>query len=368
MNRRDLLLTLSTGAAAMAAASGTAFGAGQIGGGPGPRNLITDVAGLTVGQSEDSKVRTGTTVILPEGRATCAADVRGGGPGTRETDALNSWNLVHSVDAVVLSGGSVYGLAAADGVVSWLGAHNRGFAMMQSPGVPVSPVVPGAILYDLANHGDKNWGVKPPYRDLGFAAIQKAGLDFKLGTAGAGYGAESGGIKGGLGSASYVSQDGMTVGAIVAVNSLGSSLVPGTKNFWAGALEIGNEFGGLGASSARIATEDWGLTKPDPGPRKNTTIACIATDVELDIDQMKRVTMMAQDGLARAIRPIHSPFDGDVVFGLSTAKQKIKGPMAEFTVARLGAIAADTLARAVARGIYEATLPPGAVGKTWHTL
>ncbi|HEY2035343.1 MAG TPA: P1 family peptidase [Rhizomicrobium sp.] len=368
MNRRDLLLTLSTSAAALAAGPRLALGAEQAGSGPGPRNLITDVPGLTVGQSEDSKIRTGVTVILPEGRATCAADVRGGGPGTRETDALNSWNLVHSVDAVVLSGGSVYGLASADGVVSWLGAHNRGFAMLPSPGVPVSPVVPAAILYDLANHGNKNWGMKPPYRDLGFDAIQKAGLDFKLGTAGAGYGAESGGIKGGLGSASYVTPDGMTVGALVAVNSLGSAVVPGTKNFWAGAFEIGNEFGGLGASNARIATEDWGLTKPDPGPRKNTTIACIATDVDLDIDQMKRVTMMAQDGLSRALRPIHSPFDGDVVFGLSTAKRKMTGPMAEVTVLRLGAIAADTLARAVARGIYEATLPPGAEGKTWRTL
>jgi L-aminopeptidase/D-esterase-like protein len=369
MNRRDLLASITTGAAVLASAPRFAWAQEKGGGGgPGARNLITDVPGLQIGHAEDSKVRTGVTVILPDGRATCAADVRGGGPGTRETDALNSWNLVHSVDAVVLSGGSVYGLASADGVATWLGAHNRGFAMLPSPGVPVSPVIPAAILYDLANHGNKNWGLNPPYRDLGLKAVQNVSSDFKLGTAGAGYGAESGGIKGGLGSASYVTADGMTVGAIVAVNSLGSAVVPGTKNFWAGAFEIGNEFGGLGASDKRIALEDWGLTKPDPGPRKNTTIACIATDVDLDIDQMKRVTMMAQDGLARAIRPIHSPFDGDVVFGLSTAKRKMTGPMAEFTVARLGSIAADVLARAVARGIYEATLPPGATGKTWHDL
>lgn len=371
MDRRSLLVSLASGAAAMASLpvlSSAVSGAAGAAGGPGPRNLITDVPGLKVGQAANAKVRTGVTVILPDARATCSADVRGGGPGTRETDALNSWNLVHSVDAVVLSGGSVYGLASADGVAAWLGAHNRGFAMLPEPGVPVSPVIPAAILYDLANHGDKNWGLNPPYHDLGLKAVENAGLDFKLGTAGAGFGAESGGIKGGLGSASYVTADGMTVGAIVAVNSLGSALVPGTKNFWAGAFEIGNEFGGLGPSDKRVAAEDWGLMKPDPGPRKNTTIACIATDVELDIDQMKRVTMMAQDGLARAIRPIHSPFDGDVVFGLSTAKQKMKGPMAEFTVTRLGAIAADVLARAVARGIFEATLPPGAQGKTWHTL
>ncbi len=367
MNRRVLLASLTSGAVALAYAPRFAF-AGEKLGGPGKRNLITDVPGLTVGQAADPKVRTGVSVILPEGRATCSADVRGGGPGTRETQALNSWNLVHSVDAVVLSGGSVYGLAAADGVATWLGAHGRGFAAFAPPGVPPSPVVPAAILYDLANRGDKNWGLHPPYRDLGLEAVSHTSLDFKLGTAGAGYGAESGGIKGGLGSASFVTTDGMTVGAIVAVNSLGSTLVPGTKNFWAGPFEIGNEFGGLGPSDKRVGTEDWGRIKAHPGPLKNTTIACVATDVDLNIDQMKRVTMMAQDGLARAIRPIHSPFDGDVVFGLSTAKQKLKGSVPEFTVARLGAIAADVLSRAVARGVYEATLPPGATGLTWHTL
>ena len=342
MNRRVLLASLTSGAAVLASRFALADEATAEAGGPGQRNLITDVPGLQVGQADNPKVRTGVSVILPDNRATCAVDVRGGGPGTRETDALNSWNLVHSVDAVVLSGGSVYGLAAADGVATWLGAHDRGFAMIPAPGVPRSPVVPGAILYDLANHGDKAWGLNPPYRDLG--------------------------LKGGIGSASFVTKDGMTVGAIVAVNSLGSAIVPGSKNFWAGPFEIGKEFGGLGASANRVAGEDWGLTKANPSPRANTTIACIATDVDLDIDQMKRVTMMAQDGLARAIRPIHSPFDGDIVFGLSTAKQKITGALAEFTVARIGSIAADVLARAVARGIYEATLPPGADGKTWHSL
>ena len=228
--------------------------------------------------------------------------------------------------------------------------------------------MPAAILYDLANHGNKAWGLEPPYRKLGIHAVETASHDFKLGTAGAGYGAGAGSLKGGMGSASYVTKDGITVGAIVAVNGLGSVVVPGTKNFWAGAFEIGNEFGGLGAANARVVGEDWGLAKANPGARANTTIACIATDVELDIDQMKRVTMMAQDGLARAIRPIHSPFDGDVVFGLSTGKQKIKGPFAEFAVARIGSIAADVLSRAVARGVYEATLPAGMDGKTWHNL
>ncbi len=370
MDRRELLVSLTTGAAMLASSPRLAFADEKAGksGSRGPRNLVTDVPGLRIGQAENAKVRTGVSVILPDGRATCAVDVRGGGPGTRETDALNSWNLVHSVDAVVLSGGSVYGLAAADGVVAWLGAHDRGYAMLPMPGVPRSPVVPAAILYDLANQGDKSWGLNPPYRDLGLQAIQNASLDFKLGTAGAGFGAVAGGIKGGLGSASFVTSDGMSIGAIVAVNSLGSAVVPGTKHFWAGPFEIGKEFGGLGASDKRVAAEDWGNTKVNPGARKNTTIACIATDVDLTIDQMKRVTMMAQDGLARAIRPTHSPFDGDVVFGLSTAKQPLKGAFPDFTVARIGSIAADVLSRAVARGIYEATLPPGAEGKTWHNI
>ena len=369
MNRRTLLASLAGGAAFLAADPRLARAQASGTGGPGPLNLITDVPGLQVGQADDPKARTGVTVILPDtGRATCAVDVRGGGPGTRETDALNSWNLVHSVDAVVLSGGSVYGLASADGVAAWLGARKRGYGLSTQPGVPVSPIVPAAILYDLANKGDKNWGTNPPYRELGMRAVEAASRNFKLGTAGAGYGAESGALKGGIGSASFVTKDGVSVGAIVAVNSLGSPLVPGTKNFWAGPFEIGTEFGGLGASNAHVTGEDWGQAKVNPGARANTTIACIATDMDLDIDQMKRVTMMAQDGLSRAIRPIHSPFDGDVVFGLSTAKQKLKGPSADFMVARIGALAADILSRAVARGVYEASLPPGMEGKTWRTL
>ena len=154
--------------------------------GPGPRNLITDVAGLRVGQAEDPRVRSGVTVILAEGRAVCAVDVRGGAPGTRETDALAPENLVDEVDAVVLSGGSVYGLAAADGVTAVLGAAAQGYRLSPASTAPVSPIVPAAILYDLANGGDKAWGEAPPYRALGMAAVRAAGADFRLGTAGAG--------------------------------------------------------------------------------------------------------------------------------------------------------------------------------------
>ena len=365
MKRRSMLTGLAGGVALTALPSGSrAAGPGA----PGPRNLITDVAGVRVGQADDEKARTGVTVIVPDQRAICAVDVRGGGPGTRETDALNAWNLVHSIDAVVLSGGSVYGLAAADGVAAWLGAHGRGYQAVPNPQVPRSPIVPSAILFDLANGGDKAWGMQPPYRQLGIAAIGNLSPQFKLGTAGAGYGAGAGALKGGVGSASLVTGDGMTIGALVAVNSLGSPVVPGGKHFWAAPFEFGREFGGLGPAPNVVPGEDWGMAKINPAARANTTIACIATDVALDPDEMKRVAMMAQDGLARAIRPIHSPFDGDVVFGLSTGRIKITdGPMRNFVVARIGAAAADVLARAVARGVYEAVLPPGWSGKTWHS-
>src|SRR5580698_1369786 len=189
---------------------------------PGPLNLITDVAGLRVGQAVDLAARSGVTVILADDRAVCAVDVRGGAPGTRETDTLAPENLVDAADAVVLAGGSVYGLAAADAVTAVLGASQRGYRLAASDGVPPSPIVPAAILYDLANGGAKGWGETPPYRELGMLAARNAGQRFELGTAGAGYGAMAGQLKGGLGSASVIGADGFTVGALVAVNSFGS--------------------------------------------------------------------------------------------------------------------------------------------------
>ncbi len=335
--------------------------------GAGPRNLITDVEGLKVGQTTDVRVRTGVTVILPDARAVCAVDVRGGAPGTRETDALAAEALVEAVDAIVLAGGSVYGLAAADGVVAWLGVRNRGFGMVVANGVPKAPIVPSAILYDLANGGDKAWGLRPPYHALGLAAIDAADLIFELGTQGAGAGAMAGLLKGGVGSASAVTHDGFTVGAIVAVNSFGSVVVPGGRAFWAAPFEIADEFGGIPMGTARVAPEDWGLAKRNPSARENTTVACVATDAILTPGQAQRLAIMAQDGLARAIRPAHAPFDGDVVFGLSTGCRPLIEP-ANFTLTRLGAVAADTLARAVARGVHQATAWPGTDIPTWSDL
>ncbi|MEM6557016.1 MAG: P1 family peptidase [Pseudomonadota bacterium] len=320
---------------------------------PGKNNLITDIAGIRVGNAHDTAAKTGTSVILCESPCVGAVAVAGGGPGTRETDLLDSDKLVEQVDAVVLSGGSAYGLAAADGVAAKLGAEGRGFALVNRPDVPKTPIVPGAILYDLANGGDKSWGETPPYRDLGQAALAAATSDeFALGAAGAGFGARAGQFAGGLGSASIVTGDGLSVGALVAVNSFGSVFMPGAEVYWAWPHEIDGEFGGVRPPADYAANaEDWGPAKQNPHVGENTTIACIATDVALTPGQAKRVAQMALAGMARAIRPVFAPFDGDVVFVLSTAQKDLPEPAA-LHLTRLGELAANTLARAIARGVH----------------
>lgn len=325
---------------------------------PGPRNLITDVAGIMVGQSQDVGVRTGVTVILPDRGAVCACDVRGGGPGTRDVLALEPENIVEAVDAIVLAGGSVYGLAAADGVCSWLAAQGRGFRFPQlGPGVPPAPVTPAAILFDLANGGDKAWGEDPPYRRLGREAVLAAGPVFDLGRVGAGFGAMAGALVGGVGSASIVTGDGFTIGALAVVNSFGSVMAGDSRSFWAAPYEIEAEFGGRGCAGLATAADDWGLAKAAADGRSNTTLACVAVDAVLTKAEAKRVAIMAQDGLARAIRPVHAPFDGDVVYVLATGAKALAEPRA-LAIARLGAHAADVLARAIARGVYEAQARP----------
>jgi L-aminopeptidase/D-esterase-like protein len=324
---------------------------------PGPRNLITDIGGLLVGCAHDARISTGVTVILPQARAVAAVAVAGGGPGTRETDALAADTLVDAVDAIVLSGGSVYGLAAADGVAAVMGAQGRGFAMRTSPGVPVSPVIPSAILYDLANGGDKAWGEEPPYRALGREALAAASADGAAGRVGAGYGARCGQEWGGQGSASIVTGDGLAVGALAAVNAFGTARMPGTDAFWAWPYEQGGEFGGARPpADFSLDADDWGGAKANPGMdagRTNTTIACVAVNVALTPAECQRVAKMALAGLSRSLRPVFAPFDGDVVFCLSTAQIE-RTDARPMLIARLGELAASTLARAVARGVFEA--------------
>ena len=320
---------------------------------PGDKNSLTDIKGLRVGNAQDTAVMTGVTAIICDEPAVCAAAVAGGGPGTRETDLLRAGTLVDAVDAIVLSGGSSYGLAAADGVAAALGADGRGFGLVDDTNVPKSPIVPSAILYDLANGGDKNWGRETPYRRLGMAAYDAASDSFVLGKAGAGLGARAGNRPGGLGSAS-LKTDGMTVAAIAAVNSFGSATMPGSDVFWAWPYEEAGEFGGARpAADFTMDALDTRGTKLDPRLGQNTTIACIATDVALTPDQAQRVADMALSGFSRALRPVFAPFDGDAVFVLSTAQVPLAEP-SPGTIMMIGEMAANTLARAIARGVYEA--------------
>jgi L-aminopeptidase/D-esterase-like protein len=314
---------------------------------PGPRNLITDLDGLTVGNAEDPALRSGTTVLLPETPAVMAVDVRGGGPGTRDTEALAPDTLVDGFHGVVLSGGSVFGLAAADGVTGWLSERGMGLALGPRP----VPVVPAAILFDLANGGDKGWGEANPYAALGRAACEAASREFALGNAGAGLGAKAGGLKGGLGSASAFAEDGVQVAALVAANPFGEVVMPASGAFWSWPLEMNGEFGGRVPDGA--AERPMGSGFPAGRPAlANTTIAVVATNLALTKAQAKRVAMMAQDGIARAVRPAHTPFDGDTVFALSTGR--LDRPVEPLLLAHVGALAADCLARAIARAVYEA--------------
>lgn len=324
----------------------------------GLRNLITDVPGVRVGNAEDHLVKTGCSVVLAESSFTAAVSVMGGSPGTRETDLLAPDKVVQQVDALVLSGGSVYGLDAMGGVVDGLRQMGRGFAVH---GLHV-PVVPGAILFDLINGGDKGWDVNP-YPALGRAALERAALDFEIGTAGAGFGATSEQLKGGLGSASAVMSSGVTVGALVGVNPLGSVVVGETGQFWAAPWELGDEFGGRGVAQVFPATEE-----PLPGKRlrEATTIAIIATDAKLTQAQCQRVATAAQDGMARAIVPSHTPFDGDLVFVMSTGQRELADPMND--IYTLGHVAATVLARAIARGVYAARPCPNDRQPTWSSL
>ncbi len=327
---------------------------------PGPRNAITDVPGLLVGNADDPALKSGVTVLTAEAPFLAGVDVRGGAPGTRETDLLAPGRLVDTVDALVLSGGSAFGLDAASGVCDALRARGRGYPA----GSARVPIVPAAILFDLMNGGDKAWTTNP-YRALGEAALAAASPDFAQGSAGAGTGALTANLKGGLGSASLVLESGVTVGALVAVNALGRATMPDGRHFLAGALEIGDEFGGLGPGPERLPLIGPGYLKGfDPDPGTNTTIAIVATDAALDKPAATRMAAAAHDGLARALYPSHTPFDGDLVFGVSTCARPLQG---DAFAARLliEHAAAHCLARAVARGLHAARPVPGDVLPCW---
>lgn len=324
---------------------------------PGPLNLITDVSGLRVGNAHDATLRSGATVLTADRPFTAAVHVMGGAPGTRETDLLAPDKLVEAVDALVLSGGSAFGLDAASGVADGLRAAGRGFVV----GTQTVPIVPAAILFDLLNGGDKTW-TRNPYYDIGAQALQSASRIFEIGTAGAGYGAMTGTLKGGLGSASVVLENGSTVGALVAVNALGSATVGDGPHFWAAPWELAGEYGARGAAA------DYPNTEPRPGKRtlEATTIAIVATDATLTKAQAQRMAIAAHDGMARALIPAHSPLDGDLVFAVATGDRALTNPVADGFA--LGHAAACCLARAIARAVFHARPVTGDLQPCWSSL
>lgn len=329
---------------------------------PGPRNLITDIDGLYVGNAEHHGIKTGVTVLVGDKPFIASVDVMGGSPGTRETDLLDPDRMVESIDALVLSGGSAFGLDAASGVVDGLVKKGRGFTI----GPATIPIVPAAIIFDLINGGDKSWG-ENPYREMGAQALENADVDFALGTAGAGTGALTAGLKGGLGSASLILESGVTVGALIAANPTGTVTMGDGPHFWANSFEIDAEFGGLGAPADRISQAQAAMTKrhlvDDFGP-SNTAIAIVATDAKLTKAQAKRMAVAAQDGIARAISPSHTPVDGDLVFAVSTGVRPLGDPIVD--AIDIGHAAAVCLSRAVARSVYLASAAPGDVMPSWR--
>jgi L-aminopeptidase/D-esterase-like protein len=325
------------------------------------KNLITDVAGLLVGNAGDERLASGVTVALFEAATVASVAILGGAPAARDVECLEPERWVPGVDAVVLSGGSGFGLDAASGVQAWLRERGRGFPV----GPARVPIVPQAVVFDLLNGGDKDWGRYPPYRDLGYAAAEAAAANFALGSAGGGYGAMTADLKGGLGSASVSTPSGFTVGALVVVNAVASAVIGGGPHFWAAPLEEGREFGGLGMPQ-HITPEMRRLVMKGGLP-PSTTIALVATDAALTKAQAKRLAIAAHGGLARALRLSHAPQDGDAVFAAATARRPLNEEARDLT--EICAAGADCLARAIARGVYEAAaLPFAGAQPAWRDL
>lgn len=334
---------------------------------PGPRNLITDVPGLSVGNAQDSALKSGATVLTSDTAFTASVHVMGGAPGTRETDLLAADKSIASVDALVLAGGSAFGLDACSGVVDALRARGRGLRLADA----TIPLVPGAILFDLLNGGDKGWSDNP-YRALGQRAFEAAAQDFQIGSVGAGTGALTAMLKGGLGSASFVLDGGVTVGALVATNPMGRVTTPGERHFWAAPFEVNGEFGGLGPDRATGLGQSLQSRKmanmlarggaASPG-RTNTTIAIVATDAGLTKAQCQRLATAAHDGIARATVPAHTPGDGDLVFALTTGTKAIADT--DGGLALIGHAAALCLSRAIARAVFSARPAPGDTLPCW---
>jgi D-aminopeptidase len=316
-------------------------------------NLLTDIAGVRVGHADDAALGSGVTAVIFDNPAIASMDVRGGGPGIRDGSLLDPVATVEEIHGIALAGGSAFGLEAGGGVQAWLAERGQGYRIREA----VVPIVPGAICFDLLNGGNKQWGRFAPYRDLGYAAAAAAATSFALGSVGAGHGATTSNLKGGLGSASATTQSGIKVAALVVVNAVGSVTVGDGPWFWAAPFEIGGEYGGRGLPSSftpdMLAMRLKGAMNATAV--ENTTLAVVVTDAVLTKAQAKRLAMIAQTGFARAIYPVHAPLDGDVVFAVTTGEKPID-PLLGLT--ELGMVAANVTARAIARGVYSATALP----------
>ena len=322
---------------------------------PGPTNSLVDVAGLRVGHCtrDEPGWLTGVTVVLaPDGGAVAGVDVRGGGPGTRETDLLDPRNLVDRVDAIVLGGGSALGLAAADGVVEALLDDGIGWPMGESG--HVVPIVPSAILFDLGRAG--TWGHRPNAEDGRAAYANASASAVPQGCVGAGTGARVGGFKGGIGSASVVLASGTTVAALVAVNAVGSAVDPATGLPYAVGLGLGDELAHVGRPSAAELESSRARAEALPAdagrPGLATTIGVIATDATLTKAQCQKMSGIGHDGYARALKPVHTLFDGDTLFTLATGARPAPDPVEQTLLMEAGA---DCVARAIVHALLAAT-------------
>jgi L-aminopeptidase/D-esterase-like protein len=327
-------------------------------------NLLTDIPGVAVGHATDLTLGSGVTAILFDQPAMASVSVLGGAPGSRDTTMLEPEMTIDRVDAITLGGGSVFGLDAAGGVLAWMREQGRGqiFGLV--------PIVPGAIIFDLTNGGDKAWGRYAPYREMGYAAAEAArAAPFALGTAGAGTGATTPLVKGGIGSASGMTAEGYRVAALLVTNAIGNPLIGRGPHFWSAPFEENREFGGLGWPPLPLSPDALlprlkGL--PDVAPEGGTTIGIVVTDASLSKMQAKRLAIAAQDGIARAVLSAHLPFDGDTMFAVATGDGT---PIDPHGLTLLCHTATMVTARAVARGVFEATaLPyPDAV-PDWRTI
>ena len=313
-------------------------------------NTLIDIAGVSVGSVSDLDLGSGVTVVVFDEAVVASGSVLGGAPGGRDTGLLDPSMTVEQIDALVLSGGSAFGLDAAGGVQAALREAGRGFQV----GSVRVPIVPQAILFDLLNGGNKDWGTFSPYRQMGYDAFKAANREgLELGTVGAGTGATTASFKGGLGSASVVTSGGHKIAALVAVNALGSPTVGSSKHFWAAPFEHGDEFGGLGLAPNVLPND---LKMRIKGANlQSTTIGMVVTDAVLTKAQAHRLSIMAHDGLARAIVPAHLAGDGDTMFAAATAKS---GVPSSIGFSELCHEASIVMSRAIARGIYHATALP----------